>query len=186
MRVKVYRHGIGFDTCKGASRVQNAKVKTMEVTRHDGSKLMAERARCRWCKKWMSFDLIPGEAERVARHRNIADLSSDNPSPDNPLVKQAAEQRSQVKALVEAPCWICHAEEDLGRPPDEVSVRKVLALAPPFVEQLCEHHAVELAASLMKSLQCSYCGYSFDGASMFPGDNPEDDEHFCKSCVNNR
>lgn len=149
MNVKVYRHGIGFDTCKGASRRQNAKVKTMEITRHDGSKFSDERARCRWCKKWLGFDLIPGEAERVARHRNINNYYSANPSPDNPLVKQAAIQQAKTKALVEAPCWICHAKEMRDTPLPTARMVEVARIAADFSSNLCDPHEIELAAVLL-------------------------------------
>jgi hypothetical protein len=58
MKVKVYGHSQGFDHCKGGNRVQNAQVKTVVTTRHNGTKFSGPKANCRWCKRWVCFDIV--------------------------------------------------------------------------------------------------------------------------------
>jgi hypothetical protein len=149
MNVKVFGHGSGFDPCKGANRVQNAKVKTMEITRHDGTTFSDERARCRWCKRWLSFDLIPGEAKRAEHRRFLADYYSDNPS--EKCQKIAAKARAEHKALVEAPCWKCHSEAELGHPLKFATLLKVIDIGAGFTTNLCENCEVEIAVTLIKA-----------------------------------
>lgn len=86
------------------------------------------------------------EAQRL---RDIDDYYSENPSPE--MQKRIAEVRATHTALVEAPCWLCHTEGELGHPPKLSVVLDVIRVGARFTTNLCETHEVDLAAKLIKA-----------------------------------